>query len=243
MSNLAVTQSLKFRYGVAGPATPASEPPETARDSPGCLQQIIICVAQAVYPTVPESTADATVLVVDDEVEVADVYALRLRNRYETETAYGGGEALDRLDDGGVDVVLLDRRMPDIGGDEVLEEIRERDISTRVIMITAVDPDFDIIDMPFDDYLCKPVEKDDLVAAIDQQLAARRYDDRLAEYLEVTSKLALLKGEKTAQTLQDNDDVDSLERRADELQSEMDDALSDFEDIDTAFRDITRGPS
>jgi DNA-binding response OmpR family regulator len=191
---------------------------------------------------VSESTADATVLVVDDEAEVADVYALRLRNQYETETAYGGAAALDRLDDG-IDVVLLDRRMPDVGGDEVLEEIRERDISTRVIMITAVDPDFDIIDMPFDDYLCKPVEKEDLVAAIDQQLAARRYDDRLAEYLEVTSKLALLKGEKTAQTLDGNDGVESLERRAETLQSEMDDALSDFEDIDTAFRDITRRPS
>ena len=189
-----------------------------------------------------ESTADATVLVVDDEAEVADVYALRLRNQYETETAYGGAAALERLDDD-VDVVLLDRRMPDVGGDEVLEEIRDRDISTRVIMITAVDPDFDIIEMPFDDYLCKPVEKEDLVAAIDQQLAARRYDDRLAEYLEVTSKLALLKGEKTAQTLDGNEGVESLERRADTLQTEMDEALSDFDDIDTAFRDITRRPS
>jgi len=191
---------------------------------------------------VSKSTADATVLVADDEAEVADVYALRLRNRYETETAYGGEAALEKLD-GDIDVVLLDRRMPDIGGDEVLEEIRERDTSTRVIMITAVDPDLDIIDMPFDDYLCKPVEKEDLVAAIDQQLVARRYDDRLAEYLEVTSKLALLKGEKTARTLDGNDGVESLERRADTLQAEMDDALSDFEDIDTAFQDITRRPS
>ena len=189
-----------------------------------------------------ESTADATVLVVDDEAEVADVYALRLRDQYETETAYGGEDALEQLDDD-VDVVLLDRRMPDVGGDEVLEEIRERDVSTRVIMITAVDPDFDIIDMPFDDYLCKPVEKEDLVAAIDQQLAARRYDDRLAEYLEVTSKLALLKGEKTAQSLDGNDGVESLEHRAETLQAEMDEALSDFDDIDTAFRDITRRPS
>lgn len=189
-----------------------------------------------------ESTADPTVLVVDDESEVADVYALRLRDRYETETAYGGAQALERLDDG-IDVVLLDRRMPDIGGDEVLEEIRDRNVSTRVIMITAVDPDFDIIDMPFDDYLCKPVEKTDLVAAIDQQLAARRYDHRLTDYLEVTSKLALLEGEKTAQTLEENEGVESLERRAEELKGEMDDALREFDDIDTAFKDISRRPS
>jgi DNA-binding response OmpR family regulator len=196
-----------------------------------------------VYDTVSESTGDATVLVVDDESEVADVYALRLQDRYETETAYGGSEALERLDGDDIDVVLLDRRMPDVGGDEVLSEIRERDISTRVIMITAVDPDFDIIDMPFDDYLCKPVEKEDLVAAIDQQLAARRYDDRLAEYLEVTSKLALLEAEKTAQTLEANEGVETLEQRAETLKTEMDAALSDFDDIDTAFKDITRRPS
>ncbi|WP_254272110.1 response regulator [Haloarcula marina] len=189
----------------------------------------------------PDSTADATVLVVDDEKEVADVYALRLRNQYETETAYGGSAALERIDDD-VDVVLLDRRMPDIAGDEVLAEIRERDVSTRVIMITAVDPDFDIIDMPFDDYLCKPVEKEDLVAAIDQQLAARRYDDRLAEYLEVTSKLALLEGEKTPQTLENNEGVESLQERAEKLKREMDDALLEFDDIDAAFQEIGRRP-
>ncbi|WP_276272775.1 response regulator transcription factor [Haloarcula litorea] len=186
-----------------------------------------------------ESTGDATVLIVDDEEEVADVYALRLRNQYTTETAYGGEAALDRVDDD-VDVVLLDRRMPAVSGDDVLDRIREREVDTRVIMITAVDPDFDIIDMPFDDYLCKPVEKEDLVAAIDQQLAASRYDDRLSEYLEVTSKLALLEDEKTPQTLDDHEDIEELEARAERLKSEMDDALASFEDIETAFEEIDR---
>ena len=186
-----------------------------------------------------ESTADATVLVVDDEAEVADVYALRLRNQYETETAYGGADALDRLDDD-IDVVLLDRRMPDVSGDEVLEEIRDQDIPTRVIMITAVDPDFDIIDMPFDDYLCKPVEKDDLTAAIGQQLRAKRYDARLSEYMEVTSKRALLEAELSAQEVSENEDLQELSRRADELKAQMDDALEGFEDIDSAFQEIGR---
>jgi len=191
---------------------------------------------------VSESTHDPTVLVVDDEEEVADVYALRLRNDYETETAYGGEAALERVD-GDVDVVLLDRRMPDIPGDEVLAEIRNREVDTRVIMITAVDPDFDIIDMPFDDYLCKPVEKSDLVAAIDQQLAARRYDDRLSEYLEVTSKLSLLEAEKTPSSLDDNEDIDDLSERADRLKAEMDEALAEFESIEVAFQEIGRHPS
>lgn len=190
---------------------------------------------------VSESTGAATVLIVDDEKAVADVYALRLGDRYETETAYGGAAALEVVDSD-IDVVLLDRRMPDVSGDDVLETIRERELGTRVIMITAVDPDFDIIDMPFDDYLCKPVEKDDLVAAIDQQLAARRYDDRLAEYLEVTSKLALLEAEKPQQSLDGHEDVTALKQRAESLRGQMDDALSEFEDIDAAFQEIGRHP-
>jgi DNA-binding response OmpR family regulator len=191
---------------------------------------------------VSESASDATVLVADDEKDVADVYALRLRNEYQTETAYGGTEALEKVGED-VDVILLDRRMPDVSGDEVLAEIRERNLDTRVIMITAVDPDFDILDMPFDDYLCKPIDKDDLVAAIDQQLAARRYDDRMAEYLEVTSKLTLLEAEKTAQSLDENEDIASLKARAEALKTEMDEALSEFRDVDAAFKEIDRHPN
>lgn len=180
-------------------------------------------------------------LVVDDETEVADVYALRLRDEYDTETAYGGEAALDAVDED-VDVVLLDRRMPDRSGDEVLAEIRERGLDVRVIMITAVDPDFDIVDMPFDDYLCKPVEKDDLVAAIEQQLTAGRYDERLTAYLEVTSKIALLEAEKTPQELDDSEEVTALHEEAERLRDEMDDALGEFDEFEAAFREIGRHP-
>jgi len=185
--------------------------------------------------------SEATLLVVDDEKEVADVYALKLEREYTVRVAYGGEEALEKVDDE-VDVVLLDRRMPDKSGDDVLQEIRERELDCRVIMITAVDPDFDIIEMPFDDYLCKPVESDDLLGAVEQQLSASEYDDRLSEYYEVTSKLALLEAEKTPQELQTNDDVVALRERAEELKSEMDEALTDFDDFEMAFREIGRHP-
>jgi len=191
-----------------------------------------------VNPGVSESTR-ATVLVVDDEPEVADVYALRLETEYETRVAYGGEEALEAVDEE-VDVVLLDRRMPTLSGDEVLGELRDRGYETRVIMLTAVDPGMDIIDMPFDDYLCKPVEKDDLTAAIGQQLRAKRYDTRLSEYMEVTSKLALLEAELSAREVSENEELQELSRRAEDLKTQMDDALEGFEDIDTAFREIGR---
>jgi len=183
----------------------------------------------------------ATVLVVDDEEEVADVYALRLRDRYEPRTDYGGEKALEALDDD-VDVVLLDRRMPDLSGDDVLGEIRDSAHDPKVIMLTAVDPGMDILDLAFDDYLCKPIEKADLVAAIDQQLRVKRHDDRLAEYLEVTSKLGLLESALPEGQLANNDELARLRERSSALEAEIDGSLTEFEDIDAAFRDIARQP-
>ncbi len=185
--------------------------------------------------------SEPVVLVVDDEPEVADVYSLRLQNEYETRVAYGGQAALDVIDID-VDVVLLDRRMPDISGDDVLEQIREKGYDCRIIMLTAVDPGLDIVDMRFDDYLCKPVEKADLVAAIDQQLSIKEYDEQLSEYLETSSKLTLLEAELTEEEQAESDELDRLQSRAAELKAEIDAALDEFDDIESAFKQINRSP-
>jgi len=190
---------------------------------------------------VPPGSDTPTVLVVDDEEEVADVYALRLRDDYETRVAYGGEDALDTIDIG-VDIVLLDRRMPDISGDDVLEQIREKGYDCRVIMLTAVDPGLDIVEMPFDDYLCKPVEKEDLVAAIKQQRQIQRYDEQLSEYFEITSKLALLESELPPQEREESAELERLTERADALRDELSDLLDEFDSLDEAFQSIGRHP-
>jgi DNA-binding response OmpR family regulator len=132
--------------------------------------------------------------------------------------------------------------MPDISGDDVLAEIRSRSGDFRVIMLTAVDPRMDILEMDFDDYLCKPVEKDDLVSAIDQQLQVQRYDKRLSEYLEAASKLALLEAELSAQEVDDNEQLQELSARAERLKSKMDETIEEFDDMEAAFREIGRHP-
>jgi len=192
---------------------------------------------------VSRGSEHTTVLIVDDEREVADVYALRLDGAFETQVAYSGPEALDTLDDS-VDIVLLDRRMPNKSGDEVLTEVRERGYDCRVIMLTAVDPGRDIVEMSFDDYLCKPVEKSDLVSAIEQQIQVKQHDGRLAEYLEVCSKFSLLEDRLPP----GSEELDQLRRRADRLESELDGRLDDIEDIDSlaafdaSFTSIDRHP-
>jgi CheY-like chemotaxis protein len=111
----------------------------------------------------------ATVLVVDDEPGLVDLYVAFLEPEYDVRTATNGDEALQACDET-VDVVLLDQRMPDMSGDEVLAELRQRNFDVRVAMLTAVEPDQDIVDMSFDDYKTKPVERSDLLSLVDTLL-------------------------------------------------------------------------
>ena len=178
-----------------------------------------------------------TILIVDDEKPVADAYAVQIETEYDTRVAYGGQQALEAVDES-VDVVLLDRRMPDYTGDEVLERLRDRGLECRVVMVTAVDPDFDIVDMPFDDYLQKPVSREELFDAIDRQLSIEQYDDGLDEFMRLSTKLELLEAEKPTQELKNRDDVQRIRQRADELKSKLDQTVVEFEDPVAAFEHL-----
>jgi DNA-binding response OmpR family regulator len=185
------------------------------------------------------STEPATVLVVDDEPDVANAYAAQLEADYIVSTAYSGQDALDQLDDA-IDVVLLDRRMPGISGDEVLEHIRDRGLDCRVAMVTAVDPDFDIIDMPFDDYVIKPVSRDDLFKTIDKLLTATEYESQLRTYYSLTAKHATLLANKPESELEESEEFTELEERMEDVRNGLDRTISEFDDDDfeAAFRDL-----
>jgi len=129
---------------------------------------------------VSETGAAARVLVVDDERDLADTYASRLADSYDVTAVYSGEDAVRELGNG-YDVMLLDRRMPGLSGSEVLEERRDRGLALRVVLVTAVDPEFDLPDVPYDDYLVKPVDSAALHRAVERALALAAYNDRLQE--------------------------------------------------------------
>jgi len=185
----------------------------------------------------------ATVLIVDDEPAVADAFASELEDEYIVTTAYSGREALDKLD-ASVDVVLLDRRMPDISGDQVLDHVRDRRLNCRVAMVTAVDPDFDIIEMPFDDYVIKPVDPDELVATIQRLDTTATYEEHFQEYYALAAKHAVLSANKSDAELTESEQFRRLEDRLEAVRHELDRAIERFDDEDfaTAFRDIDGQP-
>jgi len=184
------------------------------------------------------------VLVVEDEPDLADLYAAWLGDEYRVRTAYGGQEALENLDevDDDVDAILLDRRMPGLSGDEVLSAVRERGIDCRVAMVTAVEPDFDILKMGFDDYLVKPVTSDTLRDTVEGLLRRGEYDTEMQELFSLTSKKAMLETEKSATELADNDEYERLTDRINELRSRADESLEavteDEDDFEKLFQDF-----
>jgi DNA-binding response OmpR family regulator len=186
------------------------------------------------------TTETATVLVVDDESDLADLYAALLETDHEVETAYDGERALDLIDDS-VDVVFLDRQMPDMSGDEVLEVIDERGLGCRVVLVTAVNPDFDIIDMPVDDYLTKPVDGSELHATVDAMLARESYDKQFQEYFSMVSKKTVLESEKPESELNAHEEYREVSQRVEELQKEADQAADEIDDFESVFRDFPSG--
>lgn len=185
-----------------------------------------------------------TVLVVDDEPSVAQAYSLWLDDEYDVRTAHDGEAALDAVSDS-TDVVLLDRRMPNVDGDEALEAMRAAGYDCRVAMVTAVDPDFDIVEMPFDSYLSKPVTREEVVETIETLLDLAEYDETVTDRFAVERKRAALESRKPAGELADSEEYDRLrersERLADATEMEMDHdtfqkALGDISDEpETAF--------
>jgi DNA-binding response OmpR family regulator len=157
-----------------------------------------------------------TILVVDDERDLADLYAMWAGEKYRTMTAYGGEDALEKIDES-VDVVLLDRRMPDLTGDEVLERIRETDHEVRVVMITAVDPGLDIIEMEFDKYLTKPISRPKLQRVIENMRVQMRKDGVLQKHDQVSNKMEALEEELEPETLEQSEGYSELQETLQEL--------------------------
>lgn len=160
----------------------------------------------------------ATVLVVDDESMIRELYVAWLSDVHEVRTAGDGSAALSAADDA-VDVVLLDRRMPGMRGDEVLGTLRERGLDCRVVMASAVDPGVDVLDLPFDDYLVKPAEADRLLAAVERATARTRLDPAGRAYVAAVAKLGLV--EQYRGTI-DDEAIETLRERIVQRRAAMD---------------------
>ena len=186
----------------------------------------------------------ARILVVDDDTDLADTYASQLADRFAVETAYSGEAALSALGEA-VDIVLLDRRMPTLSGSDVLDAIRDRELDIRVAMVTSEQPDFDIIEMPFDDYVQKPASATDLVETVEHLKRCLHYEEQVRAYYALTAKRAALLDSKSESERAASERFRELERDIESKRRCLSDIVSEFDaaDFDRAFKDIARPQS
>lgn len=171
-----------------------------------------------------------TILVVDDERDLADLYADWVAQDYDVLTAYDGTSALEQASEA-VDVVLLDRHMPDLTGDEVLTELRNRGLDCWVIMVTAVDPGLDIVELDVDDYVTKPVSRSTLVRLIENLRVQSRYTENgRRELSAISNKMEALEEESPVEGVEETEAYKELESDLKDLSDSLVEGIEDEDD-------------
>jgi DNA-binding response OmpR family regulator len=112
------------------------------------------------------------VMIVDDEVDFLETIVKRLKTRgIEVTGVESGYKALEALDSGSPDVIILDVKMPGMDGIETLREIKKKKPQTEVIMLTghaSVESGIQGMQLGAFDYVMKPVALDELLEKVRQ---------------------------------------------------------------------------
>jgi len=117
-----------------------------------------------------------SILVVDDDKEIVSAIEIYLKNEgYKIIKAHNGNQALEKIKQNEIHLIILDIMMPEKDGLETLEEIRKKK-SIPVILLSAKSEDYDKIEglnLGADDYITKPFNPLELIARVNSNL--RRY--------------------------------------------------------------------
>ena len=109
------------------------------------------------------------VLLIEDDKGITGALAQALQNSYELDVAYSGKIGLYKTDSGQYDAIILDLNLPDISGFDVCIQLRERGVSTPIIILSGeskVLTKINLLDSGANDYLTKPFSLGELKARL-----------------------------------------------------------------------------
>jgi len=119
-----------------------------------------------------------TILVVDDDKSILRTFTRILqKNGYEIDSAETGKEAIEKADTKHFDLALVDIRLPDIDGTDLLTKIKKPLQHTIKIMITgfpSLESGVKALDEGADAYLVKPVKPEELLMLIEEKLKNKK---------------------------------------------------------------------
>jgi adenylate cyclase len=182
-------------------AVPTAPPPAAPASTAGIAAEPAGVTAPpsrpAPRPPMAPSTGPGHLLVVDDNEMNRDMLSRRLKAKgFTVELAEDGFKALEKLDKGGFDLVLLDIMMPGMSGIEVLQKVRATTGASDlpIIMATAKAQSEDVVEalrLGANDYVTKPIDFPVALARVNTQMSLKRAGDeirRLVADLEVKNR-------------------------------------------------------
>jgi DNA-binding response OmpR family regulator len=130
------------------------------------------------------ANGSARILLVDDEQSIQTLLSYPLRkDGYHVTSALGGGEALQRVEEGRFDLVILDLMLPRVDGVEVCRQLRSRS-QVPIIMLTAKGSETDKVaglEVGADDYITKPFSMREFRSRVKAALRRSRMGGETAE--------------------------------------------------------------
>ena len=128
------------------------------------------------------------ILIVEDEYSLADIVANRLRKEnYVVDISSDGEDGLYNALNGFYNLVILDVMLPSMDGFEILKRIRDNNIDSKVIMLTAkseLDDKLNGFEVGADDYITKPFHIEEVIARVNAQLR-KNSSKKISDYIEV----------------------------------------------------------
>lgn len=184
----------------------------------------------------------SNVLIVEDEPELAEAYAVWVGGDYTTETVYNGEDALNEVGED-TDIVFLDRGLPDKSGDEVLAEIRERGHDCWVVIVTGNDPNPEFSSYDFDAFLSKPVDREEVETVLETIETRSEYHEVVREYTAVQTRLDVLYDSIDDDRKTESEFYQDLIEREERLEERMDELEGEFEEDPPEIDAVTSGIS
>ena len=122
------------------------------------------------------------ILIVDDELSIRRSLYNTFKKTYQIETASSGLEAVKKVESDDFDLVLLDQKMPDLDGLQVLKEIRQIDDRVVIVMITAygsIESSVKAMKLGAYDYILKPYELDEIKMVVEKAINYQKLNEEV----------------------------------------------------------------
>ena len=127
--------------------------------------------SSAIFSASEETDVSMRVLVVEDEVRLAENVARAIREAagYAVDVVHNGTDALQVCQANNYDLILLDLMIPGVAGEDVIRKLRASRVASPILVVTAVDETgktIDMLNLGADDYLTKPFDLGELIARV-----------------------------------------------------------------------------